>query len=143
MTVRDLVDDALMVRQGKTRKLIRIVLTDEDGRRTELGLLIDRLKRRQVASLYLAATSDGRRMTAGMLRLRFVEARRAAAQRAEEAGNAALAERVRQFQFRDARPKAASEIEDPDEAAKLLGHSDKELTKEVYRRVGEKAKPTK
>lgn len=143
MTARDLVDDALTVRQGKSRKRIRIMLTDQDGTRTELGRLIDRLKRRQVASLYLAATSDGRRMTAGMLRLRFVAARIAAAQHAEEAGNNALAERIRQFQFRDARPKAASEIDDPGEAAKLLGHSDKELTKEVYRRVGEKAKPTK
>jgi len=143
MTVRDLIDDSLMVRQGKTRKRIRIMLTDDDGARTELGLLIDRLRRRQVASLYLAATSDGRRMTAGMLRLRFVAARIEAAQDAEKAGNAALAQRIVQFQFRDARPKAASEIDDAGEAAKLLGHSDKELTKEVYRRVGEKAKPTK
>lgn len=143
MTVRDLVDDSLTVRQGKTSKRIRILLTDQEGKRTELGLLIDRLKRRQVASLYLSATSDGRRMTAGMLRLRFVAARTAAAQHAEETGNIALAKRIRQFQFRDTRPKAASEIDDAGEAAKLLGHSDKELTKEVYRRVGEKAKPTK
>lgn len=143
MQVRDLVDDSLMVRQGKTRKRIRIMLTDETGARTELGLLIDRIKRRQIASLYLAATSDGRRMTAGMLRLRFVAARTAAAQHAEKAGNAALVQRIGQFQFRDARPKAASEIDDAGEAAKLLGHSDKELTKDVYRRVGEKAKPTK
>jgi len=31
MQVRDLVDDSLMVRQGKTRKRIRIMLTDESG----------------------------------------------------------------------------------------------------------------
>ncbi len=143
MTVRDLVDDALIVRQGKTRKQIRILLDGSDGRRSELGLLIDRIRRRPVASLYLAATADGRRITAGMLRLRFVAAREQAASLAEATGNARLAASIREFQFRDARSKAASEIDDPGEAAKLLGHSDKELTKEVYRRIGEKAKPTR
>ena len=52
MQVRDLVDDSLMVRQGKTRKRIRIMLSDETGARTELGLFIDRIKR------LLAPTAD-------------------------------------------------------------------------------------
>jgi len=143
MTMRDVVDDALVVRQGKTRKQIRIQLNDADGGRTKLGQLIDRIKRRPVSGLYLATTDAGRRMTVGMLRLRFVAARDTAASQAESAGNAELAARVRQFQFRDSRPKAASEIADLGEAAKLLGHSDKELTKVVYRRIGESAKPTR
>lgn len=98
---------------------------------------------RTVAIMYLAATSDGRRVIAGMLRLRFVAARTAAAQHTEKAGNAALVQRIGQFQFRDARAKVASELDDAGDAAKLVGHSDKRLTKDVYRRVGERAKPTK
>ncbi|MNP81768.1 hypothetical protein D3C76_1802230 [compost metagenome] len=50
---------------------------------------------------------------------------------------------IRQFQFRDIRPKAASEIEDIGKASRLLGHSTQEMTKKVYRRVGEIVSPTK
>jgi len=143
MTVRDIVDDALTVSQGKTGKRIRIRLTGEDGERTELGRVIDRILCRKVTSLYLVATPDGRRMTAGMLRLRFVAARDAAASAAEHAGDARLASSIRQFQFRDARPKAASEIADLAQAAELLGHSDKQLTRTVYTRIGKLVKPTR
>lgn len=143
MTVRDIVDDTLAVSQGKTGKRIRIRLADEDGRRTELGCVIDRILGRKVTSLYLVATEAGRRMTAGMLRLRFVAARDAAASAAEQAGDACLASSIRQFQFRDARPKAASEIADLAQAAELLGHSDKQLTRTVYTRIGKLVKPTR
>ena len=54
-----------------------------------------------------------------------------------------MAERILRFQFRDARPKAASEIQDLAAASALLGHSDKQITKTVYRRVGERVKPTR
>lgn len=50
---------------------------------------------------------------------------------------------IMQFQFRDIRPKAASEIEDISQASRLLGHSKEEITKRVYRRVGEIVSPTK
>lgn len=43
---------------------------------------------------------------------------------------------------KDIRPKAASEIELA-HASRLLGHSTEEMTKKVYRRVGEIVKPTK
>ena len=53
-----------------------------------------------------------------------------------------LAERIRRFQFRDIRPKAASELP-VEHASRLLGHSEKEITERVYRRLGEIVKPTK
>lgn len=53
-----------------------------------------------------------------------------------------LAERIRRFQFRDIRPKAASELP-VEHASRLLGHSEKEITERVYRRLGEVVKPTK
>lgn len=55
----------------------------------------------------------------------------------------ALAERVRKFQFRDIRPKAASDIGDLAAASRLLGHTEQEITKKVYVRVGETVKPTR
>jgi len=77
-----------------------------------------------------------------MLRLRCTTAREAAAGRAEESADLVLAARIRQFQFRDARPKAAREMA-LDHASDLLGHSDKQITKVVYQRVGKRVKPTK
>jgi integrase len=77
------------------------------------------------------------------LRSRFDAARRTAAQKALEAGNEELAMRIQQFQFRDIRPKAANEIADLLAASRLLGHTDKQITEKVYRRIGEAVKPTK
>lgn len=76
-----------------------------------------------------------------MQRLRCDAARKSAAARAEEAGDESLATRIRQFQFRDTRPKAASDMGDLEAASKLLGHSDKQITKTVYIRVGEIVQP--
>lgn len=39
--------------------------------------------------------------------------------------------------------KAASEIDSISDASKLLGHSKEQITKTVYRRVGEVVNPTK
>jgi transketolase len=39
--------------------------------------------------------------------------------------------------------EAASEIDDIKDAQKLLAHSDSQITKTVYRRVGERVKPTR
>lgn len=55
-----------------------------------------------------------------------------------EKQRASLIDRIKQFQFRDIRPKAASEIADITSASRLLGHTEQEITKKVYRRVGEK-----
>lgn len=60
-----------------------------------------------------------------------------------EQGDPMLAAKIGGFQFRDIRPKAASEIVDIGDASLLLGHSKKEITKRVYRRIGATAKPSK
>jgi len=65
-----------------------------------------------------------------------------AAKKADEAGVKTLVARIRAFQFRDIRPKAASET-DLAHASKLLGHTDKQITQTVYRRVGETVLATK
>ncbi len=82
-------------------------------------------------------------MSYNMLRNRWDEARDKAATKAATEGDAELAITIRKFQFRDIRPKAGSEIEDIKDASRLLGHSTEEMTKKVYRRVGEIVKPTK
>lgn len=141
---RDLVDDALTVKQGKTKKRLRINLTDDaTGERTELGKVIDRIKARTVSSTKLLCTAEGKALTRPMLRTRFEAARTVAAETADAAGDSDLAQRIRRMWFTDNRPKAASDIDDVKDASKLLGHSEESITRKVYRRVGESAKPTR
>lgn len=132
-----IVDGALEVDQGKTGKKLRILI-EVDGVRSQLGLLLDRIRARKVRSLYLIATPEGQRLYKWTLRTRFDKARIDAA-----AAHPSLAKRIGEFQFRDIRPKAASEIADLTNASKLLGHTETQITKRVYRRVGETVKPTK
>lgn len=94
-------------------------------------------------SLYLVATKSGVPLNQHTLRVRFDAARNTASEELTGQGNKELAARVRQFQFRDIRPKAASEIGDVMAASKLLGHTEQEITKKVYIRVGETVKPTR
>jgi integrase len=142
----DLNNGFLMVGQGKTEKRLRIRLYDGD-KETDLCIFINGLLDRRAQSgtrtSILITNQDGLRMSYNMLRNRWDEARTKAANKAAAAGDAALDIAIRKFQFRDIRPKAASEIEDIADASRLLGHSTEEMTKKVYRRVGEKVKPTK
>jgi integrase len=78
-----------------------------------------------------------------MLRSRFEHVRVAAASHAKKKGKTDLAKRIRTFQFRDICPKAASKIASLEDASKLLGHTDKEITQKVYRRTGKVVKPTR
>ena len=144
MRITDVKDGAIELKQNKTSKRLRILLNNEDGDRTKLGQLLDRIKARKqkVASLFIIATPTGVPLNKGTLRTRFDEARAAAAKNELEVGNEELAVRIRAFQFRDIRPKAASET-DLDHASKLLGHTNKQITQKVYRRVGETVLPTK
>lgn len=144
MRLTDIKDGALELKQNKTKKKLRILLDGEDGSRTKLGQLLDRIKgrERKVASLFIIATPAGVALNQWTLRTRFDDARADAAKKAEAAGDQALAARIRAFQFRDIRPKAASET-DLNHASKLLGHTDKQITQKVYRRVGETVLPTK
>lgn len=148
MMETDIRDGVLEVKQNKTKKRLRILLNDENGCRTELGKVIDRIRARprRIRSLFLIATSAGTPLNQCTLRIRFDAARKLAAEEVENSNSVesyALAARIRQFQFRDIRPKAASEIGDLTQASKLLGHTEQEITKKVYIRVGETVKPTK
>jgi integrase len=145
MTFGDVREGALEVRQNKTQKRLRIILNDENGVPSQLGQVLDRIRSRprKVPSPHLIATPAGAPLNKHTLRVRFDSARQRAATAAQEAGQDELAKRIRQFQFRDIRPKAASEIADLLAASKLLGHSEQEITKKVYRRVGESVRPTR
>ena len=135
----------LMVKQGKTEKKLRLRLEDA-GVQSALSAFIDDLQDRRalngIKTSRLITNTSGLRMSQQMLRNRWDEAREKAAIKAGADGDAALAILIRQFQFKDIRPKAASEIELA-HASRLLGHSTEEMTKKVYRRVGEIVKPTK
>jgi integrase len=137
----DIVDGALEVQQNKTQMRLRILLT-VDGVRSELGRVIDRIKRRKVTGLFIVATAKGAGLNKWTLRDRFEKAREDAATAAIEAENEALANKIRKFQFRDIRPKAASEM-DLEHASDLLGHTNQQITKRVYQRVGKTVSPTK
>lgn len=142
-------DKRLTLTQGLDRVLLElqrmgIDLTDrETGKRTELGQVIDRIKARPVTSIKLLCTASGTALTRPMLRTRFEAARAAAAAKATTDGDAELATRILRMWFTDNRPKAASDIDDIKDASKLLGHSEEDITRKVYRRVGERAKPTR
>lgn len=142
----DLAGEFLLVAQGKTTKKLRIRL-EENGQRTGLGAFIDSLLERRklagITSSRLITNADGMRLSYAMLRNRWQEARTAAMRAAIEAGDTPLAQRIEQFRFSDIRPKAASEIDDLTDASKLLGHSKEQITKTVYRRVGEVVSPTR
>ncbi|MGE7813046.1 tyrosine-type recombinase/integrase [Pseudomonas sivasensis] len=135
----------LMVKQGKTSKKLRLRLEDQ-GVQSGLSAFIDGLQERRALKGIKASTlitnTSGLRMSPQMLRNRWDEARENAAIKAGADGDSALAVLIRQFQFKDIRPKAASEIE-LTHASRLLGHSTEEMTKKVYRRVGEIVNPTK
>lgn len=90
----------------------------------------------------LLALPNGQPMNQYTLRTRFDNAREEASEKVRET-NEELSDRIKKFQFRDIRPKAASEISDLTDASKLLGHTNKQITETVYRRVGEAVKPTK
>lgn len=141
----DLNKGFLMVGQGKTEKRLRIRLED-DGAQSGLSVFIDDLQERRalngIKTSILITNTSGLRMSQQMLRNRWDEAREKAAIKAGADGDSALAISIRQFQFKDIRPKAASEIE-LTHASRLLGHSTEEMTKKVYRRVGEIVKPTR
>lgn len=141
----DLVAGFLMVKQGKTAKKLRLRLEDE-GVQSGLSAFINDLQERRALSgiktSRLITNTSGLRMSQQMLRNRWDEAREKAAIKAGADGDSSLAVLIRQFQFKDIRPKAASEIELA-HASRLLGHSTEEMTKKVYRRVGEIVRPTK
>ncbi|WP_458375310.1 tyrosine-type recombinase/integrase [Pseudomonas pergaminensis] len=141
----DLTAGFLVVKQRKTAKKLRLRLEDE-GVPSGLSAFINDLQERRalngIRTSRLITNASGLRMSQQMLRNRWDDARENAAIKAGAAGDEALAVLIRQFQFKDIRPKAASEIE-LTHASRLLGHSAEDMTKKVYRRVGEIVNPTK
>lgn len=141
----DLNNGFLLISQGKTEKRLRLRLEDagiQSGLSTFIDDLLERRALNGVKTSTLITNSSGLRMSQQMLRNRWDDARESAAVKAATDGDLALATSIRQFQFKDIRPKAASEIELV-HASRLLGHSSEEITKKVYRRVGEIVNPTK
>ncbi|WP_258019442.1 integrase [Pseudomonas chlororaphis] len=122
------------------------ILLEDAGKQSDLAAFLENLLERRamngIRTSILITNASGLRMSQQMLRNRWDEAREKAAIKATAEGDTALAASIRQFQFRDIRPKAASEIA-LEHASKLLGHISEEITKRVYRRVGEVVKPTK
>ena len=144
ISVNDITEDYLVVSQGKTQKRLRISLNYE-GKDTKLSLFINQLLERRavkgIRNLRLITNTSGLRMSSQMLRNRWDEARAKAVKKAIADDDLKLVTMVRQFQFRDIRPKAASEI-GLEHASRLLGHSREEITRKVYRRIGEVVQPT-
>lgn len=140
----DVEGDFLTVQQGKTSKRLRIQM-QADGVKNSLGLLIDNITARNKhhISQHFVLSKTGVRVSPQMLRNRWDDARGKAVALAASEGRAGDAEKIRQFQFKDIRPKAASEITDIADASLLLGHSEQEITKRVYRRIGAVAQPSK
>ena len=144
----DIKNGALEVTQNKTGARLRIQLNRDDGSRSELGQVIDRIiaDSGKVISTNILVNVSGDPLTQSALRHHFDNARAAAVSKAMEVGtreSIALAELIKQFQFRDGRPKAATEINDLAAASDLLGHTDTRITKRVYMRRGTLVKPTK
>ncbi|MDP1539517.1 MAG: tyrosine-type recombinase/integrase [Moraxellaceae bacterium] len=148
ISVRDIQEDILYVQQGKTNKKLRILLKNSDGSMSQLAQVLNRIRTqpRKVSSIFLVATPSGVPLNKNMLRTRFDSARILAAANAEKIGTEEmldLAKRIKSFQFRDIRPKAASDMGDLAAASRLLGHTEQQITKKVYIRVGEVVRPTK
>ena len=143
MRLSDIRDQALEVKQGKTGIKVRILLETPDGQQTSLGALIERLRQRpcQVSSLYLISRpKDGSAVTIAMIEQQMTKARDRAAELAKDPN---LREKILAAQFRDIRPKAASDHANLADAADLLGHTQQEITKRVYRRIGKTVMPTR
>ena len=141
----DLNNGFLLIGQGKTEKRLRLRLENAgnaSGLSTFINNLLERRALNGVRTSTLITNATGLRMSQQMLRNRWDDARDKAAIKVATDGDPALAASIRQFQFKDIRPKAASEIE-LTHASRLLGHSTEEMTKIVYRRIGEIVRPTK
>lgn len=123
ITVTDIADGRLSIKQNKTGKKLRIAIEGE------LADVIDRImaKPRDKVNKALLQDPDGQRLTYSAMRSRFDKAR------VDSGVN---------FQFRDLRAKAATDTEDLAHAQSLLGHKNRSTT-EIYTRErrGEVVRP--
>jgi integrase len=134
MSVTDVRDGALHVRQRKTGKALRIEVVGELA--AVLERIAARKKELKVHALRLIIDESGRPLGRDALRYRFDKAREAAKIEPSE------------FQFRDLRAKAGTDKADAAgdvrEAQRQLGHSSVVMTEHYIReRRGDKVKPTR
>jgi integrase len=135
MSLTDIRDGCLPVRQGKTGKPLRLALHNEDGTLSELGAVIDRIKARTfppevVVSLALVRNEHGQRMTYSALEQRHARARK-------RAGVA--------FNLQDLRAKHGTDREELEgllATRRALGHASVTMTERYVRnRAGAKINP--
>lgn len=132
----DIKDGALIVRQNKTGKLLRIAIEGQ------LADVVARISAKYAKSRRLLAMANGDPVSEGSLKGAFGRARSAAI-----TAHPDLAERIREFQFRDLRAKAGTDKEESgglDAAKDQLGHASALMTAHYVRhRKGKLVKPTK
>lgn len=143
----DVSNDRLIVRQGKTDAVVRLLLNGDDGKPNELGKLVARLIKDNPTTLI--HNQDGEPITQSAMIQAFAKCRARAADLAEKmaakAPNNDLAERIRRVQFRDLRAKAGTDKAAASGilAARIqLGHTSVKMT-EQYVRLGTDSAPTK
>ena len=132
----DIKDGALVIRQNKTGKLLRVAIEGQ------LAGVIKRISERKVVGTALICTASGQPMTAGMLRGAFGRARTVAAEKFP-----LLAKQIFAYQFRDLRAKAGTDKEESEgmgAAQDQLGHTTATMTSHYVRhRKGKLVTPTK
>lgn len=133
-TVRLPVDGVLRHRAGKTGKWMEFEVTTSPV----LTAVLKRREAMKADSVMLLTTHRGRQVSEAMLWKRWDEARERAALKAETTGNPGLAEAIRAMYLRDMRKRASELAEGLDEAAQLLQHDDKALTRRHYRQGPER-----
>lgn len=135
----DIRNDALEIKQQKTSKKLRILI-EKDGAKTALGEIIERIKsrKRKIIPLTLVATKKGKQLNYRTFATYFSKVKDMAITLHPE-----LKEQIENFQFRDIRALTASSTDNLEDAQKLLGHTKEQITKTVYRRIGETVEPLK
>lgn len=139
LTEREIVDDTLLVRQGKTGQQLRITIEGE------LAELIERIKTRKalhkVWCANLTVNMHGMPLSKQVLRDHFHAAKERAAQE-----NPKLSAEIADFWFYDLRTKASTDVQTVrglQAAADLLGHASTKTTLDNYSPKGKVARPTK
>jgi integrase len=135
----DIANGYLEIRQGKTKKQLRIMVT---GALAELlGRIAVRKAQHKIIHDQLLMNRDGKAFTQPALRSHFDRAREAAKKKHPE-----MAEQIDAFKFRDLRAKAADDVADErgeTAASNLLGHETVRTTQRHYLRKGKIVEPTK
>jgi integrase len=151
MQWQHIADELLHVKQAKTQASIRIRLNRDDGKKNELGALLDEIQHfqeKQGRSPYVLSTETGQALSDETLRSRYDRARVVCAKRLREMGRLDLAKEIAKIQMRDLRAKSASDIENDTGSSRLaqllLAHKNHSMTEHYIRkRQGAKVNPTR